>query len=280
MILRDPLKCTETAERQPGIFFLNNRPLPFLPLSAEERKQLRQLHSLKGRLQHNFFLIEGFKPVMEMISAGFSFDRLLIGESALPLLAGKAAVFAGIVSRIRIVRDRDIATAGTLTHPEGFLAVAGLPDLPPLQSIIYPAIFLQEVNDPGNLGSVIRTAAWYGIGSLVLSPGSADPYNPKVVRTSMGMIFRVNISHNVLFGRMADIAKQDGAQIFGTTMSGEWPVKSRSLQWIAVLGNESRGLPDEILSQCTTNAGIPRQGYGDSLNLGVSAGILINQLMT
>lgn len=177
---------------------------------------------------------------------------------------------------------KEIERIGTLKNPEGIIAVGCLsPEATvDVAEIQLPAVYLWEINNPGNLGTIIRTMLWFGIRDLILSPGSVDAFSPKVVRGSMGALFHLRVFTDVPFCTIQKMISDRKACLFSADMSGVLPDGIKvGEQWIIVFGGESHGLPDEILRSSDKIFGIPKKGYGESLNLGVSVGIILNELM-
>lgn len=176
-----------------------------------------------------------------------------------------------------LVRDADFIPASeykkvsTLTTPEGILGVFKIPEFP--SEFPLPAIFLENVQDPGNMGTIIRNADWFGIPSLICSPDSADPWQPKVVRSSMGSVFRVQIQVRRDFYELLESAEVPvlTADMFGTALNTLTIPES----CIMVLGNEGRGITPRVRSiPDIRKIHIPGSGNADSLNVGVASGIL------
>lgn len=163
-------------------------------------------------------------------------------------------------------------------HPNQVLATVKIPsndgDLE-LGSIV---LLLDTVQDPGNLGTILRTAAWFGIKSVILGEGTADPYNPKVIQSSMGAIFRLNIYSRHLLEVIPEI-KQDGFKVFSAVLGGENIYDMRKEEKVAVvLGNESKGVSEAVQSAADGGITIPSYGDTESLNVSTAAAIICAEL--
>ena len=139
---------------------------------------------------------------------------------------------------------------------------------------------LESISDPGNLGTIIRTAAWFGVDSIFLSSDSVDRFNPKVVRSSAGTIFRIHIFELSDLNEFFKTAAENGFTIIATTPHGgtsiyqyDFPAKS-----IILFGSEANGLSDDILSNSDITVSIPSKGSGESLNLAISCGIVLGMM--
>jgi len=167
--------------------------------------------------------------------------------------------------------------------PSGILFVAKLKhyensDLSNIKENNY--IYLENISDPGNLGAIIRTAAWFGLKHIFISPDSVDPFNAKVVRATAGGIFNVNVYLNTDLHSLSEFGIKNKYNFIGTTVEdGEilsnWKVSDKN---IIFFGNEANGLTDSALQLLNKKITIPGSGKMESLNLSVTAGIIINHL--
>jgi len=249
-------------------------------LSRTERQYIQSLHRKKYRCLHNQFIIEGVKLLQEAVEARFKLSQIYIGKSAHNKnLTGDITTLKD-TGPVKIISDEALNSISSLKNPEGVVAVAPIPDhqfsitLPSLS----PFIYLWEINDPGNLGTILRTARWFGIKNVLLSPNSVDPFSPKVVRGSMGAVFNITVWKNVEFGDLTKyVVKQDIPLLSADT--GGTPIKHLAInKWGLIMGNESHGLPDFILKTSKHIIGIRQYGSGESLNVSVSAGIILHEL--
>lgn len=211
--------------------------------------------------------------------AGFPLARILISNN----------VTATERQRIlRLANDRDVAVSSvthpeveqisSLRNPEGVLAIAEIPAREnSLAPFAYPALYFWQINDPGNLGTILRTALWFDIKTILLSPESVDIYGPKVVRSAMGSFFRLTLQTAVELQQIEMISERDKATLWAADMSGavEKPIIKND-RFILAFGSESHGLPPEILQRTAGVLGIEKFGYGESLNLAVAVGIMLN----
>lgn len=253
-----------------------------LELSLSEKKSLRSLHLRKYRYKNNAFLIEGVKLVSEAISARYPTEKVYI-SSGLELNLKRHIISLSKSANIefKIVDSKEIKKISTLLKPEGVLAVGRInkPSHPLIDTKRLPALYLWQINDPGNLGTVLRTSLWFGIQQVLISPNSVDVYNPKVVRASMGALFRIKIVENIKFCNVYEQTRVNKIKLLGADMSGE-PLSDLSLgeRWVLAVGSESHGLPEEIKGSTKNLISVKKTGYGESLNLGVSVGIILNEL--
>jgi TrmH family RNA methyltransferase len=140
-------------------------------------------------------------------------------------------------------------------------------------------MMLDEIQDPGNLGTIIRSALAFNIDTLILSNNSVDLYNPKVIRASQGMIFHLNIITCDLIDKIHEL-KEDNYQIIGSDVNGGTDIKNfeKEDKFVIIMGNEGQGISKEILDLCDTFVHINMSDKCESLNVGVAAGIILYEL--
>ena len=250
-------------------------------LTKSERQFLRSLKQKKYRYLHKKFLIEGLKPVLEAIDSGFPVEKIYVSNEFANKMSDLDLETLKVKNKnLQCVDTADIHYISTLSTPEGIVALGKMiSESVPLDDLaLYPAVYLYEINDPGNLGAILRTARWFGINTIFLSPNSVDVFSPKVVRCSMGAHFAVSCYQNVLFDDLYNNSARHGIPILAADTSGAAPDKAQTNRWILVMGSEAHGLPENIINNATSVIGIPRHGSGESLNLSVSAGILLYEL--
>lgn len=240
------------------------------------RNQLKYLHSLrlgKFRDLHRAFLVEGVKMVDELIQSNYVIHTVY-GLTAWQA-ARKHVLTQNNIDFQEITED-ELSKASGLITPNEVIAVAQMPEseLPPDEGLGKLVILLDRLQDPGNLGTMIRTADWFGIRNIVCSDGSVDVFNPKVVQATMGSVFRVNVFYTDLVGFIGDISTS--RKVYATIAGGE-PVHEARLELPAavIIGNESNGISENILPLVKHKIGIPAvSGTAESLNASVAAGII------
>lgn len=225
---------------------------------------IKKLHQKKYRAEFGHFLVEGEHLLLELQKAAVHDPRLLRSQ----LYVTGAYEHWQSPFRTHVISDRQMAQIADTKTPQGILAVVPMPETAaPLAAPAghERAIYLHEIQDPGNLGTILRTLAWFGGFRCLLSPGSVDPYNPKVVRASMGAIFHTPLELDVEL----DSLRTRFARIACLDMQGE-RVQAASFRDFDcyLFGNEARGVPREQLialhAQPFTIAGC---GSIESLNL-------------
>ncbi len=242
-------------------------------------KYIRSLHQRKYRQRHAAFLVEGAKSVLELLSSGLSIEHLVATPAFAEQLAASRAVPPGVP--LSLATEDELTQLGTLQTNTTALAIVAQPPVPPLLAALPTTrlvLALDNVADPGNLGTLWRLADWYGLPGLVLSENCADPFNPKAVAASMGAFGRVPVwAGRDLAAWLGELP--DEVSIFGADLEGDNVHKLR-LQpaGVLVMGSESHGLSTEVAAQLTRRLHIPHGpgGRAESLNVAVSAAILLD----
>jgi len=246
-------------------------------------KTARAVQQKKGRKQQGCFLVEGVRLAEEAVSSGSSVRYALFAESALDDVRTEALALRmqelGIP--MSMVSDELLRSAAATENPQGVLLLV---DLPAEQAV--PAVaggcyaYADGVRDPGNLGTIIRSAYAAGVSGLILSPDSADVYNPKVVRSSMGAVFRLPMQ--VMAGKEAALELMRGmdARIIVAAMDGRDVRKAADVlrdTHVWILGSEAEGAADFWREQADLSVSLPMREDAESLNVASAAVVLFYQ---
>jgi TrmH family RNA methyltransferase len=231
-------------------------------LTKAEIKRLRSLHDKSGRETLGLFAVEGPKVVAELLAAGFPFAELYATEAwSGPAPAG-----------LRRITPAEMARISHFPTPSEILAVALIvrPPLPAGALDRGLTLALDGIQDPGNVGTLVRIADWYAIDRVVLSPDCADPFSPKVIGASMGSFARVPVHTADLPAVLAGVRVPVlGCGLEGGDIHGVGPVKDA----VIVIGSEGRGLSEPVRQRVTRHVTIPRFGGAESLNAAVAGAI-------
>lgn len=249
-------------------------------LSRQTLLRLRALRDKDGRNAQDAFLIEGFKLVQEALQANFPLQAIYLTEE-IPEQIKATLQQAGAVQHVPVapISIAEISQVTGMPHPEGILAVGTMsPCLAAPEEYAFPAIYLWEISDPGNLGTIIRTAAWYGIRHIWLAPGSVDPFNLKVVRGAMGALFRVKIKREISATQLLGLVEKRHLCLAVAEKEGGVADIELPEPWILAFGSESHGVPATIRQAARWVVTVPRYGYGESLNLGIAVGIILDRI--
>lgn len=243
----------------------------------------RDLQRRKGRERRSLFLAEGVRAVEELVRSDLSVRGVLVTPQLLKSARG-SSLEASIVARgitIEQVSEGDLATASDTDSPQGVLGIAETPehDLASIRTGgIARLVVLDGLQDPGNAGTILRTAAALGARAVIALTGTVDLWNPKVVRGAMGVHFRlpvVHATHEELFGFL----DRDAIALWGAAADGEGIGARPAPDRLAIaLGNEGVGLGDALRERCERLVSIPIEPAVESLNVAVAAGIILHQL--
>lgn len=236
-------------------------------VSKNQIKTITSLQQKKYRKEHKLFFAEGVKVVRELLNSNFELHTLYTIDNTFKDLAGK---------RIEVVTEAELKKISALSTPNTCLALFVMPQEKPVQDegLI---MALDDVRDPGNLGTIIRLCDWFGIPNLVCSEQCVDVYNPKVVQATMGSLARVNVVYTNLENYLTNTSLpvygtfMDGENIYGNTMPDSG---------IIVMGNEANGISAGVEAKIGHRIAIPRFGdlqQTESLNVATAAAIVLSE---
>ncbi|MFD2036026.1 RNA methyltransferase [Belliella marina] len=238
-------------------------------LSKNTLKFIKSLQQKKFRKQENAFFVEGSKNVTELLDSDFHVSHLLYTEKFAEENPEAISNFKG---ESFLVSQKTLESAGSFQTNDSALAVAKIKNNSlPNDFGKKLVLALDDVRDPGNLGTIVRIADWYGITDIVCSEESADFYNPKVLNSSMGSFTRVNVAYTDLYQYLQKVQ----FPIYGAFLEGENIYKADlSSSGVILMGNESNGISEEIGSLVTQKITIPRFGGAESLNVAIATAII------
>lgn len=254
-------------------------------ISAAKSKLIRSLQHKKYRDQHRLFLIEGEKMVLELISGGPENGFRIRDLIATPRwLDEHHSVVQQSHAQCIQASPAEIKKVSNLVKPQPVLALVSMPVMPFRAALLHkhPVLAFESIRDPGNLGTIIRTADWFGIRHIVCTPDSTDLFNPKVVQSTMGAIARVQVHYQDL-PSLLESKKLEGKVVFGTFMDGENLYESTlGANPLILFGNESHGLSPKLFPYIQHRITIPSfsaQGKGaESLNVASSVAVVCSEL--
>lgn len=242
-------------------------------LSKAQISLITSLQNKKFRLQHQVFIVEGIKSVLEFVNSTYKVQKIYATAQAKTKLDK-------IPDNIKLqeVSGQEFYKISSLKNPQGALALVELPASNDFQMESLQGrhtLLLDDVQDPGNLGTIIRTAEWFGITQIICSIGTVDAYNPKVVQATMGSLSRIHIHYtdieyfmdrNIVptFGALLD-----GNSIYETDFGNEG---------LIIMGNEGNGIRPNLISKIDKAVTIPRIGTAESLNVAVATTIFCSEL--
>ena len=254
-------------------------------LSKEKLKQIMKLKTKKGRKQRGMFLIEGLKLCEEAVGSGWWMETVLFTSSFEEKPTGKRLLrrLRGLGADLIQARTQDLAKLSETVTAQGIICVGRIKDLG-LKELWRkkPKVILglDHVGDPGNVGTLIRTADAFGVDAVILSENSAESLNPKVVRSTMGSIFHLEIVDDVDLEKAVIDMKRRRFRIIGTNAKeGKTPDELKPWDKICLLvGSEPEGLSKNLLKLSDEIVRVPACGKAESLNVAVAGGILLYEV--
>jgi TrmH family RNA methyltransferase len=250
-------------------------------LTKAELQRLRSLQEKKHRAALGLFVVEGEKVVGELLAAGFPFAELY-ATAAWAEENGGGAKAPRLPPEVTLLTVAEMARASHFPTPSAVLAVGRIvrPPLAPGTLARGLTLALDGVQDPGNVGTLLRVADWFAFDRVVLSPDCADLFHQKVINASMGSFARVRIHTAELAATLAALAAAAAPPpILGCDLDGDdvhtLPAMADA---VVVIGSEVRGLSPAVRAAVTRRITIPRHGAAESLNAAVAAGIICDQL--
>ena len=240
-------------------------------LSKRKLKYFKSLQIKKYRLQSGNFLVEGAKGVEEALKSDLEIAHLALTPSFKESLEEQNILLKG---ELDITDEANLKAAGTFSSNNAGLAVVQMPKQPPSVALdLGLNLVLEDVRDPGNLGTIIRIADWYGIESIYCSPETADVFNPKVINATMGSFTRVH----VIYTDLNELLSNCQLPVYGTLLDGD-SIYQAELKKDAVIlmGNESKGISDALLPFVDQPIKIPGRGGAESLNVAVATAITLD----
>jgi TrmH family RNA methyltransferase len=258
-------------------------PMPHQITSAAnpQIKVLKSLHAKKGRAETGLFLAEGARLAVEASELGVWPEMLVYSPAALQRPQVRALVDEAERRRLRVIETSGgvLAQISKRENPQTVIG-AYRQALSPLASIDGEIIVaLEGVRDPGNLGTILRTADSTGASGVVLLGESCDPFSVEAVRASMGSIFAMKLAR-ASFDELLALKNAGGAQMIGASLKGaafdsDLPAPKRA---IVLMGNEKSGLPQHMEDACDLLVKLPMRGRADSLNLAIATGVMLYDL--
>ena len=241
-------------------------------INKKTYKIIKSLKSRKFRYAQTRFIVEGLRLIKTILENGAFLESVLFTKA----FKAKNLEFINQIASDMLfeVSEKEMKDLSNMTTPSGILAISKFPVYEKLNSS-NNIIFLDQISDPGNMGTILRTASWFGIEQIVLSDKCIDPFNPKVVAAAMGSHFQIK------FLGQENLDKLDDYLWIGASLDGkmiEQPIKIDE-KWILVMGSEAHGIDEKIKSRLDEIFTIPKLGKGESLNVGVAMGIILSKIL-
>ncbi len=247
-------------------------------LTKNQIKYYSSLLNKKFRQQEKKFIVEGIKLIAEALDSGFTSEIIIAlkesaAENLLKQLNRKKI-------STEIVKSADFEKLCDTKNPQGIIGVFHFRQQSAMdfehEKLI---VALENISDPGNVGTIIRNCDWFGVKNILLSPDCAEVYNPKVIRASAGSVFHLNVFEEKDFYKVLLEQKKKGFMILSADLNGEnLYTYTHSQNVILVLANEANGPTKNLLDICDSKITIPRKGKAESLNVASASAVILSTL--
>ena len=238
-------------------------------LSKKQIQFLKRLHQKKNRYKEGLFLVEGRKNVLDLLQSEIKVHSIYVTSSQSEVLPS-----SWTDEVIWECSPNDFQRFSYLKSPDGIAAVAHFPEIPSEQRY-RKILLLEDINDPGNLGTLLRTADWFDMDAVYISSKTTDPFSPKAVQAAKGSLFRLPL-YQVDLRDVLERFIRNGFSIFAMEMDGKSLDEVEGQEPFGILlGNEANGLRKETMNLATDRVRIPKASSGpiDSLNVGIAGSI-------
>jgi len=242
-------------------------------LTAGRKKELRNLKQKKYRQRYGQFLVEGEKSVLELCNSNYPIQEILVTKTTFEKIGDKLDV-----SKLLIISEKEFEQISNQETPQGIIAVSNFKETL-LEDVNFKnkiVLMLDGISDPGNMGTIIRVADWYGIDDIIASPDCVDIYNPKTISSTMGSFLRINVCYQRLETVLSDLSVES----YACVMNGiNVHSISKPNQGIIIIGNEANGVSESVLQIATHKITIPRYGMAESLNAAIATAIVCDSFI-
>lgn len=236
-------------------------------LSKNQIKFINSLKKKKFRSQNKLFLAEGIKVVEELLKSPFKAHKIYVTSA----YSNKF-----LPDNAEIISENELKSISSLTNPNQIFGIFEIPEEETIKTYGFTLV-LDEINDPGNLGTIIRLADWFGVEQLICSPNTVDCFNPKVVQASMGSLTRVSLVYTDLI----PFLEKETRPVYGALLQGENVYQSAlENEAVLVVGNEANGISESIQKLITQKITIPqfsKNQQTESLNVATATAILLSE---
>lgn len=245
-------------------------------ISQSDIKRIRSLKSKKGRQEHGQFMIEGYRLVKTYLENQAGIIDVYYTKSFKQQYKRFNLLSKNSEKELVLITEKLMSQISDAITPSGIICICKTIRTPVPNFSAHTWLYLYQLSDPGNTGSLLRTAAWFSIKNVAFSPYSIDPFNPKVVRSAMGAHIHIDIHINMGLGQFQDNnyltigADQNGKEVIDQFVS----LHKR----VIVLGGEAHGIGQTIKHKLDKIVSVPKMGYGESLNVAAAGAILMNRL--
>jgi TrmH family RNA methyltransferase len=249
-------------------------------ISKKRLIYLKKLNQKRYRAIEKRFIIEGEKLIKEALDSNFEIELVLCDKEFYEKNPNLINIIKSKDIEVLYIHSKESKLISDVVTPQGIFGVLKITEKefdPSLKKKNAEFIALDNISDAGNLGTIIRTAYWFGLDGIIIGENSIEIYNPKVIRASMGSIFYIPIWNNINLKEKILELKKIGYKIISADPTGNDSIKKLKLQFpkVIILGSESHGISTEIMELCDFRIKIKGTKRFDSLNLAVAAGIIM-----
>ena len=247
-----------------------------MAITKNDIKELQSLRQARGRRELGIFAVEGNKLVDELLKTNFRINNILVTEQWVE----KNSSSAKEIADYEVITTKQMEQISNFVTAPGIFATAAIPSfmITPKDTESELILVLDGINDPGNLGTIVRTADWFGFHKIVISEDTCDPWQPKAIQSTMGSIFRTQIVET----NIVEFLKQVKAPVFGALMQGKnlYQTQIKNNQGVIIIGSESHGIRDNVMPYVSCPINIPRANGSEteSLNASMAAGIIMAEV--
>ena len=239
------------------------------------RQDIRSLKRRSERWAKRRLMVEGVKCILELFKSPWEVERIYFSSDHEGSASLASLQETSLGTEFVSVSAKDMEMMSALKTAPGFLAIAHMPDPSPHAPGLW--LYLDDINDPGNVGTLIRVADWFGLAGVVLSSATADPFGPKAVQSAMGSTFHVPLR----IQNLKDLPEEWRMHVAGLDAGGKnlhTQVPS-ALPTLLVIGSESHGMSEQVKASCHDILSIPGAGRAESLNGSVAGAVAVSVLM-
>tara|TARA_B100000900_G_scaffold406155_1_gene416784 strand:- start:50 stop:787 length:738 start_codon:yes stop_codon:yes gene_type:complete len=243
-------------------------------VSKNQLKFLKSLNLSKFRNKNNMFIVEGWRSIQDFINSDHKLVSIFATSSWINLNNN--------IKNIIQINQEDLNKVSSLKNPNQVLAIFEKKKFKSLSNVNFKKIvvFLENISNPGNLGTIVRTCDWFGLNTIVCSENSVDVYNPKVIQSSMGSLSRVNVVYSSTDLFLSFINKKKVVKLVADLEGENVLSMTKISSGVLFFGNESKGISEKIKKHSFKKITIPKKVSNcESLNLSVSFGIILSKLL-
>ncbi len=250
-------------------------------VSKNKLKKISFLKTKKGRREEGKFIAEGLRLVKEGLESNYKCETILVTKEFVNKQPEFTDVIEILTEKVSLIEEKDFGKITDTKNPQGIAAIfhirENIGEIKLKDKLI---IALENITDPGNLGTILRNCAWFGIDEVLISNNSADVYNPKVLRASMGAIFHLNIFRSKKFYDVLEHSKNKGYKLFYADLIGENIFDfTPPEKMIIAFSNEAFGPSTELKAISENSLTIPKAGRIESLNVASASAVIMAELI-